>query len=245
MISNPELRREARDLLRHAQVSLPAFAGFSLLVSAAPSVLDALCSGSTYEELMAAGPVGTFVYILVLLISLLLEAGRVEYCGAAIRGERAEYGDLFCGFSYVFRFLGVLLAQALLVGTGFLFFFIPGILLLYRYRFALYVLCEDPTQGITAILRRSAAELNGFRWQLFRLDLSFLPYALLCLVPALLWDYAAAEHFAALPAPVSALIGTAVTFPTLLLTFWRTAAELVLRRRILEGRPAAQSPELP
>lgn len=244
MISNPELRREASGILRRAQVSFPAFAGFSLLVSAALSVLDVLCSGSTYEDLAAAGPVGTFVYILVLLISLLLEAGRVEYCGAAIRGERAEYGDLFCGFSYVFRFLGVLLTQALLVGVGFLFFFIPGILLLYRYRFALYVLCEDPSQSITAVLRRSAAELNGFRWQLFRLDLSFLPYALLCLVPVLLWDYAAMEPIAALSAPLSALLSTVVTFPTLLLTFWRTAAEMELRRRILEGDPAAQPPEL-
>lgn len=234
MFSHAELRREARCALRSARVSFPAFVGLSLLVSAVLNVLDALCSGSTYDDLLSSGPVGFFVYILTTFIALLLEAGRAEYCGAAIRGERAEYGDLFCGFSYAARFLAVILTQALLVSIGFTLFLIPGFLLLYRYRFAIYILCEDPSLGVTAILRRSAEELRGFKGQLFRLDLSFLLYALLCLVPTILWQSVPTELLAGLSAPVLALIDTVVTFPYLLLTFWRTATELLMRERILQ-----------
>lgn len=245
MFSCSELRREARRVLGGAQPSCLTFVGFSLLVSAVLNVLDVICSGITYDDLASSGIAGLFVYILTLLISLLLEAGRVEYCGAALRGEGASYGDLFCGFSYVFRFLSVMLAQAFLVAAGFCCFFVPGLLLLYRYRFALYILCEDPTQGVAAILRRSAAELQGYKWQLLRLDLSFLPHALLCLIPATLWQLAPEAVYAALPLPLLSLIGTATTFPYLLLTFWRTEAELLMRDRILAAREPKSPPVLP
>lgn len=239
MFSCAMLRREGRDALRRAHPSLLSFAALSLLVTAALNVLDAFCSGSTYEDLAASGLPGLFVYILTALIALLLEAGRVEYCGAALRGEDAEYGDLFCGFSYVFRFLLVVLLQGLIVSLGFCFFLVPGFILLYRYRFAIYILCEDPSQGAVAILRRSAAETQGYKRQLLRLDLSFLLYALLCLVPAILWQSAPAELLAGLSAPVLALIDTVVTFPYLLLTFWRTATEMTLRGHILGAAEGA------
>ena len=244
MFSHSEIRQEARAVLRRGDVPFLRFAGLNLLVTAVLNLLDAFCSGTTYEDLFGSGPAGIFVYVLTMLISLVLEAGRVEYCAAAHRGERAEYADLFCGFSYAIRFITVMMLQAVLVGLGFSLFLIPGILLLYRYRFALYILCEDPSLSATEILRRSGEELKGFKGELFLLDLSFLAPAMLCVAPLLLWQYAPLEFSASLPDVVVTLISTLLTFPSLLLIFYRTAAELGFRSRILQLKYPQQETEL-
>ena len=245
MFSHSEIRREARAVLRRGNVPFLLFAALMLLVTAALNLLDMLCSGTTYEELFSSGPTGIFVYVLTSLISLVLEAGRVEYCASAQRGERVEYSDLFCGFSFVFRFISVTLLQAVLVGLGFSLFFFPGVLLLYRYRFSLYILCEDPSLSATEILRRSGEELDGFKGELFLLDLSFLAPAMLCAAPLLIWQYVPHGLGAALPDFAAILISTLLSFPSLLLTFYRTAVELGFRSRIRQYKYPRQENELP
>lgn len=224
------LRRDAFELLRRAKVSLPLFAGLLLLIHMVLSVADTLCSGETYEELFSSGISGIFVYILTGLISMLLELGRVEYCARVRRGERAEYSDLFWGFSYVFKILCTTFLQALLISLGLSFFLLPGIILSYRFRFWLYILSDDPTLGVIDILRRSGEETAGFKMQIFLMDVSFFGVSFLAVLPISLWAMLAP---AAIPALADAFIGTALTYPLLLVTFWRTAAEMELREKIL------------
>ena len=71
-----------------------------------------------------------------------------------------------------------------LVTTLFIFlwsllFIIPGIVAVYRYRFALYNLCEDPDMGIMDAIRLSKEQTMGYKGDLFLLDLSFLGWLLL------------------------------------------------------------------
>jgi hypothetical protein len=234
LFSQAEIRREARTALLSARVPFLLFAGLTLLVTAALNLLDVSFSGATYAELFSSGPVGIFVFVLTSLISTLLEAGRVEYCGAALRGERAAYADLFCGFSFVFRFLLTVTLMGLLIGFGFSFFFVPGVLLFYRCRFVLYILCEDPSLSSVTILRRSHEELKGFKGELFLLDLSLLLPAMICAAPLLWWQLFSAEFTAGLPAPVLGLLGSVMSFPALLMSFYRTTVEMAFRRRILQ-----------
>ena len=236
------LRRDALQLLRRAKVPLPLFAGFLLLIHLVLNAADTLCSGETYEELFSSGISGIFVYILTGLISMLLELGRVEYCARARRGERAEYSDLFWGFSYVFKILIAMFLQALLISLGLSFFLLPGIILSYRFRFWRYILSDDPTLGAFDILRRSGEETAGFKMQLFLLDVSFLGVGFLAALPLFLWSVFAPTT---LPSLVSILIGTALTYPLLLVTFWRTAAEMELRDQILALKKAPPSSDDP
>ena len=55
----------------------------------------------------------------------------------------------------------------------------PGIIAAYRYRFALYNLCENPEMGVMEALNMSKAQTLGFKGQLFVLDLSFIGWYLL------------------------------------------------------------------
>ena len=68
--------------------------------------------------------------------------------------------------------------------------FFPGIIAAYRYRFAMYNLCENPEMGVMEALNMSKAQTYGFKAQLFLLDLSFLGWIIvgsLCLGVGTLW----------------------------------------------------------
>ena len=59
-------------------------------------------------------------------------------------------------------------------------FIIPGIVAGYRYRFALYNLCDNPSIGVMEALNMSKAQTRGHKWELFVLDLSFIGWSILC-----------------------------------------------------------------
>ena len=65
-----------------------------------------------------------------------------------------------------------------------LLFFIPGVVAAYRYRFALYNLCENPELGVMEALAMSKAQTKGYKLDLFVLDVTFLGWSLLCALTA-------------------------------------------------------------
>ena len=64
--------------------------------------------------------------------------------------------------------------------SGALLTAIPGIIAQYRYRFAIYNLCENPEIGVLEAINMSKAQTAGFKGTLFVLDLSFLGWSILC-----------------------------------------------------------------
>ena len=70
-------------------------------------------------------------------------------------------------------------------------FILPGIIAAYRYRFAVYNLLENPDVGILEALRMSKWQSNGYKFQLFALDLSYLGWDLLADLPALVFLWTA------------------------------------------------------
>ena len=59
-------------------------------------------------------------------------------------------------------------------------FIIPGIIAGYRYRFAVYNLCENPDIGVMEAISMSKAQTAGYKGDLFLLDLTFIGWNLLC-----------------------------------------------------------------
>ena len=239
MYSRSELRREALSLLRRGRVPLLPFVGFLTLIHLVLNVADTLCSGASYDELFHSGPTGFFVYFLTALIGMVLEMGRIEYCSRVRHGEEVAYGDLFCGFSFVFRVLSVIFLQAFLIAMGLSLFVIPGIFLTYRYRFSLYILSEGPDRGPVEILRQSGMETDGFKAELFLLDLSFAGWTLLAAAPFLAWSFVQTSFGSVADTCISGLL----TFPMLLVNFWQTTTELLLREKILTIKGINSHPE--
>ena len=96
------------------------------------------------------------------------------------KGLITPYTTLFYGFLFAGKIILLEIVQYIFVFLWSLLFIIPGIIAGYRYRFALYNLCENPEMGVMEALNMSKAQTRGHKWELFVLDLSFLGWIILC-----------------------------------------------------------------
>lgn len=128
--------------------------------------------------------------------------------------------------------------------------------IMLRYAMAPYLLADYPDDGAGAAVRRSVEMMRGRKWELFKLYVSFLGWellgvllTLLAYLPFLTGILAQVNSVAQFYSVLSSLIpatGLAllINLPlTLWLTPYRTAAEALFYRSILEGRPAAPETE--
>lgn len=178
-IDRPRVKAECRELLGSAQVNPRAFTAFYLALSLVLSLVDSLTGGDT------ASPVSVFVSVLTGLMTLILGVGFILYCMAVRRGERAEFLTLFDGFSFVGKIILLYLAEFLFSLLWSFLFIVPGIIALYRYRFAIYNLCENPELGVMQAIAMSKRQTMGYKGQVFLLDLSYLGWGILAQLPAL------------------------------------------------------------
>ena len=182
LIDRRALKAEAREILRDAQVPPRAMAALYLALLLAMNLVDSV-TGS--------GLLATFVMILITLISAVLEAGFVLYCMAVRRGERSEFLTLFDGFSFAGKVVLLYLLKTALIYLWSLLFVIPGLIAAYRYRFALYNLCENPDLSALEALNMSKRQTYGCKAQLLTLDLSYLGWSVLASLPPLFYSAAA------------------------------------------------------
>ena len=125
-------------------------------------------------------PVVGFVSVLVWLLGCVLAAGYVLYHQGVRRGEEMPISSLFDGFGFVGKIVLLNLVMTVFVALWSMLFIIPGIIAGYRYRFALYNLCENPELGVMDALNMSKAQTKGYKLDLFVLDLTFIGWSLLC-----------------------------------------------------------------
>lgn len=176
-----------------------------ILISLVIATLSDRISGQyqMMNELLAAYQKGDLRYVpdppalsvwaYVLLAALgvmaaILLVGATIYSLEICQLRKGSVGNLFDGFGIFWRALGLLLVEGLFIYLWTLLFIIPGIIAAYRYRQALYLLIDNPEFGILECLRRSSQMMVGRKWELFVLDLSFLGWYLLTIIPgAIVW----------------------------------------------------------
>ena len=66
---------------------------------------------------------------------------------------------------------------------------VPGIIAAFAYSQAVYILLDNPEKGVMQCLKESRQMMKGHKWELFRLDLSFLGWLLLSAIvmPVEIW----------------------------------------------------------
>ena len=86
----------------------------------------------------------------------------------------------------------------------------PGFIAHYRYSFALYNLYENPDMDIMEALNLSKRQTQGYKMELFKLDLSYMGWILLSMLPSLFFTsqailtlgFSGMDPYAALAAPM-------------------------------------------
>ncbi len=119
------------------------------------------------------------ITVLVLIFTFLWGVGFSAYALRLSRKERAGADDLFTGFRMFGKLLWLDVLMSIYVALWLFVFIIPGFIALYRYRMAVYVLLDHPDYTASQALRESCVLTDGHKWELFKLDLSFLWYYLL------------------------------------------------------------------
>jgi len=120
--------------------------------------------------------------VLVLIVSMPLLLGYTRFNLKLAKGEDAKIDDLFSGFSQFGPAIGVALLSFIYIFLWSLLLIIPGIIAGYGYSMIFYILAEEPDLAIGEILAKSKKMMDGYKMDLFILHLSFIGWALLCVL---------------------------------------------------------------
>jgi len=173
------MKSAARDFIRFSR--RPVLGASALYVV----IVLLLCGVDGAYYLLSGGHSSvSFLSVLTSLMASVLAAGYTLFCMSVIRREETSYFQLFDGFSLAGKIIVLELLTTVKIFLWSLLFWIPGIVAMYRYRFALYNLLENPSLTVSQAIAISCVQTNGMKGQLFVLDLSFLGWELLSVATA-------------------------------------------------------------
>ena len=126
---------------------------------------------------------GSLITLALSIVSLIISTGFVIYALQISRLQAAGFGTIFEGFSIFLRAIWLSILTGIFVFLWSLLLIIPGIIAAYRYRLALYIMIDNPQLSVLDCIRESKRLMKGRKWELFVLDLSFIGWYILCIVP--------------------------------------------------------------
>ena len=177
-VSRPELRARAR-----AKLGGNIFAANWLMALVAILLVSLVMSAVSFTgigELILIGPIGFGLA----LIFLSLARGK----------ESVDFGDLLKGFTdggFV-RLLLLGLLQNIFIILWSLLFIIPGIVKTYSYSMSMYLAIDHPDWDWKQCIDESRRIMDGNKWKLFVLDLSFIGWYIVGMLAGgigVLWVY--------------------------------------------------------
>ncbi len=108
--------------------------------------------------------------------------GMAGYSLKFYRKQPVDVPDLFTGFN---NFWNALLAYLLIIVYVILWsllLIIPGIIAAISYSQTFYIMSANPSIDPNEAINRSKAMMDGYKWKYFDLCISFLGWALLCIL---------------------------------------------------------------
>lgn len=140
-----------------------------------------------YRAIIIAAIIALVIWIIVTIV--IGGAGKLGYAIFNLKlvdKKDAEFKDLFSQFH---RF-GAGFCMNFLVGLytllWMLLFIIPGIIKNLSYSMTPYILAENPGMTVNEAITASRRVMDGNKWRLFCLSLSFIGWGLLCVAPSLI-----------------------------------------------------------
>ncbi len=153
----------------------------SLQTSASPDVFNViLISALVFCALC-------FIYLIVLFfISGAGKLGYAKFNLNLIDKKPASFSDLFSQFNRFGDGICMNLLVALFTVLWTLLFIIPGIIKAYSYSMTPYIYSENPQISATDAITESRRIMDGNKFRLFCLELSFIGWELLAALPSIL-----------------------------------------------------------
>ncbi|OOM16116.1 DUF975 family protein [Clostridium saccharobutylicum] len=213
MISNSELKRQARDELK-GRWGL-AIGGFFIAIFFFPFIIDVInffVDGSL--------PVKITKYIIMMMIRFLLIVGTLKFSlNYVTDGKTPFLDDIFSGFKVAIKALTIYVIMTICIILGLFLLIAPGIIVSLAFSQALYILVDDNSKSAIDCLKESVNMMKGHKKDCFILSLSFLGWFALMIIPALLLAYFPFPISLGLTYLLLAFIGLLVLIPYINVTF--------------------------
>ncbi len=148
----------------------------------------------TFVAIMAAIAFLSFAFmILHFVIGGAITLGYVKFNLNLVDGKPVAVAQLFSEFGRLWKGIGMQVQRFVYIFLWSLLFVIPGIYASYGYAMTPYILLEHPEMSANDAITASKEIMNGNRWRLFCLEISFLGWSFLVVLFTLgigiLWLY--------------------------------------------------------
>lgn len=140
-----------------------------------------------YDVVLLKAGIGVMIVAIVkalwgivqLVMSGAITLGYKQFHLNLARGEDAELGTLFVHKDKLWHGFCINFWQGLYMMLWTLCLIIPGIMASYSYGMAYYIANDHPEMTARQVITASKEMMQGHRWRLFCLDLSFIGWSLL------------------------------------------------------------------
>lgn len=143
------------------------------------TLIIGLISGAA-GGVLALVPGGSLIVSIIITPAFALSMVRVYL--NVIKGGTPKAGDAFCGFDDFWAAFKVNFLVGLFTFLWSLLFVIPGIVKSFSYSMSMFILAENKGKAALECIDESKKMTEGHKMELFVLGLSFLGWALLCVI---------------------------------------------------------------
>lgn len=140
--------------------------------------------------LMLSLVVVIIISIIQFVIGSFVSLGLATYNLNLIDGKEASVGQIFCHTSIMGKAVWLRIRMSIFIFLWTLLLIIPGIIKTYSYSMAIFIMSENPEISAKEAMEVSKRMMDGNKWRLFCLQLSFIGWEILCIFTlgiGLLW----------------------------------------------------------
>ena len=181
-MNNSEIIKETKSILKgnYNKVIVPFF----LLAITSGVLQNQDIINSIYSDYGVFS--GAVYSVLVLVLGSVIAVGLASFSLSIIEGQidinKLKYGLSIVNKAFIFYVLYIVI-----VVLGFICLIIPGIIFSLMFSQVYYILCKDPEIGVIDAFKKSAAMMNGHKWQYFKLGLRYGFYFFLSVFTLFIW----------------------------------------------------------
>ena len=129
----------------------------------------------------------SFIYVAALGGVLML--GRSFYILRYLRNNQIDYPSILDGVRFFFSATLIYIIQMTVISILTMFLIVPGVIAFYMFRQAFNVLAEDPSKSAVSCLAESRRLMEGNKFRLFQLDMTYIPFIIFSSLPLVLFSY--------------------------------------------------------
>ena len=134
--------------------------------------------------IVVSGTAFVMSIIALLLVTFIGHPAEVGLCNYFIKNtdSKPSFSDAFSGFKIKYgRNCGTLLLAAVKMVLWTFVFIIPGIIKSFEYAIIPYILADDAEISCKDAFKKAKEMMKGNKWRLFKLDISFFGWYILCI----------------------------------------------------------------